>query len=95
VATALKSEDVAKRLKSLKGWELAGGEIRKTYAFKNYYETMAFVNAVAWLAHRADHHPDMEVGYNKCTVRYSTHSVGGLSASDFASAAKVEELLGA
>ena len=89
---ALKSNDVAKRLKSLKGWELAGSEIRKTYAFKNYYETMAFVNAVAWIAHAADHHPDLEVGYNKCTVRYSTHSVGGLSASDFESAAKVEGL---
>ena len=93
MATALKSEDVAKRLKSLKGWELAGKEIRKTYNFKNYYETMAFVNAIAWLAHRADHHPDMEVGYNKCTVRYSTHSVGGLSENDFDAAAKVEALL--
>ena len=93
MATALKSADVAKRLKSLKGWELAGDEIRKTYAFKNYYETMAFVNGVAWIAHRADHHPDMEVGYNKCTVRYSTHSVGGLSPNDFDSAAQVEALL--
>ena len=93
MATALKSEDVAKRLKSLKGWELAGKEIRKTYNFKNYYETMAFVNGVAWIAHRADHHPDMEVGYNKCTVRYSTHSVGGLSENDFDAAAKVEALL--
>ena len=93
MATALKSEDVAKRLKSLKGWELAGKEIRKTYNFKNYYETMAFVNGVAWIAHRADHHPDMEVGYNKCTVRYSTHSVGGLSGNDFDAAAKVEALL--
>ena len=90
--TALKSPDVAKRLKSLNGWALVGGEIRKTYAFDNYYETMAFVNAVAWIAHRADHHPDLEVGYNKCTVRYSTHSVGGLSESDFDSAAKVEAL---
>jgi 4a-hydroxytetrahydrobiopterin dehydratase len=92
MATALKSADVAKRLKSLKGWKLAGKEIRKAYAFKNYYETMAFVNGVAWIAHRADHHPDLEVGYNKCTVRYSTHSVGGLSKDDFVSAAKVEAL---
>ena len=93
MATALNSDDVAARLKSLTGWALAGNEIRKTYAFKNYYETMAFVNAVAWIAHRADHHPDLEVGYNKCTVRYSTHSVGGLSTSDFESAAKVEGLI--
>jgi 4a-hydroxytetrahydrobiopterin dehydratase len=93
MATPLKSEDVADRLNSLSGWELAGREIRKTYAFKNYYETMAFVNGVAWIAHQSDHHPDMEVGYNQCTVRYSTHSVGGLSASDFDSAAKVDALL--
>ena len=93
MATALNSDDVAARLKSLAGWELGGSEIRKAYAFQNYHETMAFVNAVAWIAHRADHHPDLEVGYNKCTVRYSTHSVGGLSESDFASAAKVEALL--
>jgi len=93
MATALKSTDVAERLKALEGWELAGAGIRKTYAFKNYYETMAFVNGVAWIAHRADHHPDLEVGYNKCTVHYSTHSVTGLSAKDFESAAKVEALL--
>ena len=93
MATALKSAEVARRLKSLKGWKLVNGEIRKTYPFKNYFETMAFVNAVAWIAHGADHHPDMEVGYNKCTVRYSTHSVGGLSKDDFVSAAKVEALL--
>jgi 4a-hydroxytetrahydrobiopterin dehydratase len=63
------------------------------FQFKNYYETMAFVNAVAWVAHREDHHPDLEVGYNKCTVRYSTHSVGGLSENDFICAAKVDSLL--
>src|SRR5438046_2095943 len=55
-------------LKQLPGWERKGGEIAKTFAFKNYYETMAFVNATAWISHREDHHPDMEVGYNKCTM---------------------------
>ncbi len=93
MATALNGEEIARRLQSLSGWELAGGEIRKTYNFKNYYETMAFVNAVAWVAHAADHHPDLQVGFNKCTVRFSTHSVGGLSEKDFASAAKVDALL--
>ena len=53
---------------------------------------MAFVNAVAWIAHKEDHHPDMEVGYNKCRVRYSTHSVGGLSLNDFICASKVDGL---
>ena len=80
-------------MQSLPGWELADKEIRKTYKFANYYETMAFVNAIAYIAHKADHHPDLEVGYNKCTVRYSTHSVGGLSDADFISAGKVEALL--
>jgi 4a-hydroxytetrahydrobiopterin dehydratase len=80
-------------LKALPGWESTGKEISKTYKFQNYYETMAFVNAVAWVAHREDHHPDLEVGYNRCRVRYSTHSVGGLSENDFICAAKVETLL--
>ena len=74
------------------GWELVGGEITKTYRFADYHRTIAFVNAVAWVAHREDHHPDIEVGYNRCRVRYSTHSAGGLSANDFVSAAKVEAL---
>jgi 4a-hydroxytetrahydrobiopterin dehydratase len=93
---ALEPDDVARRLQTLDGWEMSpggAGEIRRTFSFKNYYETMAFVNAVAWLAHRADHHPDLEVGYNKCVVRFSTHSVGGLSDNDFIGAAKVDALL--
>ena len=90
---ALDSKTVADHLKSLHNWSYAGGEISKAFSFKNYYETMAFVNAVAWIAHQQDHHPDMEVGYNKCTVRYSTHSVGGLSENDFICAAKVDQLI--
>jgi 4a-hydroxytetrahydrobiopterin dehydratase len=96
MAKRLEPDDVARRLQSLPGWELApgGGEIRKTYKFADYYETMAFVNAIAYVAHKADHHPDLEVGYNRCTVRYSTHDVGGLSDADFVSAAKVDALPG-
>ena len=75
------------------GWERVGDEIGRSFKFKNHFETMAFVNAVAWISHREDHHPDMEVGYNKCRVRYSTHSVGGLSENDFICAAKLEALL--
>ena len=89
----LPPERVAALLKQVPGWEQRGGEISKTYSFKNYYETMAFVNAAAWVSHREDHHPDLEVGYNKCRVRYSTHSVGGLSENDFICAAKVEALM--
>ena len=85
---------VAELLKQVPGWARAGAEIAKSFEFKNYYETMAFVNAAAWVSHREDHHPDMEVGYNSCRVRYSTHSVGGLSENDFICAAKLEALLG-
>ena len=86
-------EEVARRLAKLPGWEQAEGEIAKRFEFKNFYQTMAFVNAVAWVAHSEDHHPDLEVSYRLCRVRYSTHAVGGLSENDFICAAKVEALL--
>jgi len=70
------------------------GRLVKLYPFKNYYETMAFVNALAWIAHREDHHPDIEVGYNRCHVRFSTHSIKGLSENDCICAAKINALLG-
>ena len=79
-------------LKTLKGWAIEGGKLAKTYAFKNYYETMAFVNALAWISHREDHHPDLGVHYNKCRVEYSTHAIGGLSENDFICAAKCDAL---
>jgi 4a-hydroxytetrahydrobiopterin dehydratase len=80
-------------LPELPGWEAKNGEIFRTYKFENYHQTMAFVNGVAWVAHREDHHPDLEVGYNRCKVRFSTHSAGGLTENDFISAAKVNALL--
>jgi 4a-hydroxytetrahydrobiopterin dehydratase len=79
-------------LKSLKGWILEGGKLVKVYPFANYYQTMAFVNALAWISHREDHHPDLTVGYNKCRVEYSTHAIGGLSENDFICAAKADVL---
>jgi len=79
-------------LEQLKGWVLEDGKLVKLYAFRNYHETMAFVNALAWISHREDHHPDLQVGYNKCRVEYSTHAIGGLSENDFICAAKADEL---
>jgi 4a-hydroxytetrahydrobiopterin dehydratase len=73
----------------------SGKEISRTFKFSNYYETMAFVNAMAWVAHAEDHHPDIEVSYNRCHIRYSTHSVGGLSENDFICSAKIDALLSA
>jgi 4a-hydroxytetrahydrobiopterin dehydratase len=88
----LEQGEVERLLKELNGWERLGDELVKTYPFKNYYETMAFVNATAWVSHRENHHPDLEVGYNKCRVRYSTHAIGGLSENDFICAAKIDRL---
>ena len=79
-------------LEQVPGWKHEDGTIAKTFSFSNYYQTMAFVNGVAWIAHREDHHPDMLVGYNRCRIAYATHSVGGISDNDFICAAKIEAL---
>lgn len=81
-----------KLLDALAGWRRDGQRIIKTYRFKNYYETMAFVNATAWISHREDHHPDLAAGYKECTVSYTTHAIGGLSENDFICAAKMDAL---
>jgi 4a-hydroxytetrahydrobiopterin dehydratase len=88
----LSQEECNKLLKQLDGWVHRDQVIEKVFQFKNYYQTMAFVNAVAWLSHREDHHPDLSVGYNHCNVEYSTHAVNGLSENDFICAAKVDQL---
>ena len=88
----LKQDEVSRLLKQLQGWEFADGRITKTYSFPNHYQTMAFVNAAAWISHREDHHPDIAVGYSKCRVEYSTHAIGGLSENDFICAAKIDAL---
>ena len=91
-ATALAPADIEAYLADLNGWEKVGKEIRKTFGFKNYHETMAFVNASAWVSHHEDHHPDMSVHYNKCVVAYSTHDAGGITLNDFICAAKLDAL---
>jgi 4a-hydroxytetrahydrobiopterin dehydratase len=91
---AMSKAEIILLLPDIPGWkkEKRKAEIFKTYEFKDFYKTMAFVNGVAWIANQQNHHPDMEVGYNKCKVKFSTHSVGGLSENDFICAAKVEAL---
>ena len=81
-------------LPDIPGWELAedGHALVKTFRFDDYYRTMAFVNALAFVANREDHHPDLSVHYDRCVVRYSTHDVGGLSENDFICAAKADSL---
>jgi len=90
---ALTKKQIAELLPQIPGWKNKAGEIVRTYPFKDYHQTMEFVNAVAWISHREDHHPDLKVSYNQCEVRYSTHSVKGLSENDFICAAKVNALV--
>lgn len=90
---ALSDEALRQHLDTLPGWQRDGEGIRKRFEFDDYHRTMAFVNAVAWIAHREDHHPDLAVSYSHCSIFYSSHDVGGLSLNDVICAAKVEALL--
>lgn len=85
---------VRELLPEIPGWELVedGHALSKTFKFDDYYRTIAFVNALAFVANREDHHPDLSVHYDRCVVRYSTHDVGGLSENDFICAAKADAL---
>ena len=80
---ALTATEVVANLAKLEGWSLSGDganvAIEKTYRFANYYETISFVNALAFVANAQDHHPDLSVHYNRCVVRFNTHDVGGIS----------------
>ena len=77
------------------GWQAQSNytQIKKSFSFKNFYETMAFVNAIAWIANKENHHPDLELGYNYCHVTFTTHALGGLSHNDFICAAKIDALV--
>jgi len=96
---ALNGSETVAGLARLDGWKLSGDganvAIEKTYTFANYFETIAFVNGVALIAHRQDHHPDLSVHYNRCVVRFNTHDVGGISVTDLDCAAQVDALLAA
>ena len=89
----MNAAEIASHLAHAPGWALVDGAIQKHYEFADYHRTMAFVNALAWVAHAEDHHPDLQVSYKRCTVRFNTHSVGGISINDFICAAKVDALL--
>ena len=86
---------VAIQLERLDGWTLAQDAIEKSFRFDNYHQTMAFVNALAWISHTEDHHPDLALSYGRCTVRYNTHTVQGLSINDFICASKADALVAA
>jgi 4a-hydroxytetrahydrobiopterin dehydratase len=94
---ALTPTEIVSRLAAAPTWKLTGDgpdvAIEKTYTFDNYYETISFVNAVAFIANAQDHHPHLSVHYNRCVVRFNTHDVKGLSETDFECASQVDGLL--
>ncbi len=92
-STALDDRDVASNLARLDGWRVADGAIERGFRFANWLETLAFVNALGWICHVEDHHPDLAVSYDRCTVRFSTHSAKGLTVNDFICAAKADALV--
>ena len=91
-APALGAVELAAHVASLPGWLFNDSRIEKAFLFANYHETIAFVNALAWIAHHEDHHPDLQVYYNRCVVAFSTHSAGGVTQNDVICAAKTERL---
>ena len=91
-APRLGGDELAAQLPALAGWTCAESRIEKTYRFAGYCETMAFANAVAYVAHREDHHPELEIGYRHCRVTWTTHDAGGVTMNDCICAAKVEQL---
>ncbi|KAF0811693.1 putative pterin-4-alpha-carbinolamine dehydratase [Andreprevotia sp. IGB-42] len=93
-ADAGKLDEIAAEMlaSELNEWLVLGGKLEKTFRFKDFYHTIAFVNAVAYIANRQDHHPDLEVTYSRCKVVWSTHSAGGLSRNDFICAARLDAL---
>jgi 4a-hydroxytetrahydrobiopterin dehydratase len=82
------------KLKNLPGWSYDSIKncIVKDFEFKSYLKTISFVNAVAWLANKENHHPDLEVSFGKCVVRLTTHDEGGVGEKDFKLAQKIDEL---
>jgi len=91
-APALSTDELDAHVATLPGWTFADGRIEKLFLFANYHETIGFVNALAWIAQREDHHPDLQVHYNRCVVAFSTHSAGGVTLNDVICAAKAERL---
>lgn len=91
-APRLSAAELAAHAAALPGWSCAGGKLEKTFAFANWQQTLAFVNALAWIAERADHHPDLGVHYARCVVAFTTHDAGGVTLNDVVCAARVERL---
>ena len=94
---ALARAQIDALLPELPGWSLGpqASDLRKDFKFPDFSKALAFVNALGWIAESENHHPDLELGWGRCQVRFSTHDVGGISLNDFICAAKTEALLAA
>jgi 4a-hydroxytetrahydrobiopterin dehydratase len=94
VNKAERLDEVAAEMLStdLKDWIIVNGSLEKTFRFRNFHETMAFTNAVAYIAHQQDHHPAIDLTFGRCKLTWNTHSAGGLSRNDFICAARVDQL---
>ncbi len=91
MAKLLSADEINAGLTTLKGWRRKGSEIAKAFEFKDFAEAMGFVNSVALLAEKLNHHPDIEIRWNKVTLTLSTHSAGGLTELDFTLAHAIED----
>jgi 4a-hydroxytetrahydrobiopterin dehydratase len=89
---ALTGAEVTTQLAVLPQWKSSERAIARTYRFADHHDTIAHVNALAFMVHREDHHPDLDVGYNRCDALVSMHSVGGISENDFICAAKADAI---
>ena len=91
---ALSADEAAKLGKEVPLWTISLDikTIHRDFNFNDFHQTMAFVNALAWIAHGENHHPDLEVHYSSCRVLFTTHAIGGLSENDFICAAKIDKL---
>lgn len=87
------ADEITTHLARVSGWQLVSGALEKRFDFPDFHHTVGFVNALAWIANAEDHHPDLALSYGHCSVRFNTHSVGGISINDFICAAKVDALL--
>ena len=93
----LSEQELQAALEKLPEWSFDADKklIQKTFVFKGYYQVMAFVNAIAWMAHQEKHHPDLMVGYNRVVVQYTTHEAGGVTKNDIICAKRVESIIAA
>ena len=91
---ALTADEIKHYMKDIIDWTVSEDHrhIMRNLSFKNFYHTMSFVNAVAFIANQENHHPDLEIGYNYCHIKFTTHAVKGLTKNDFICAAKIDAL---